>query len=225
MLFPICGLLNIIAGLACVVRLQYVTSRWKTRNTSWSTCTFIWMGYEQVVTLLTWWRWIPDNVSVSLVRVPPVGQTQVYCHAILNLQKSTFVFFCPFSSPLLRLPTLLPFRNSLSGLLLGYVWPASDSSYYWCWIVILVLSYVQKTCILALVRTICSMPDWTWYWLSSVLQGILGKAWILWSSRRPRVTFMISCKPLVIIVHNVDWSLRFHSAEYQQVSLASKCPF
>ena len=48
------------------------------------------------------WRWIPDNVSVSLVRVPPVGQTQVYRHAILSLQKSTFVFFIILFSQLLH---------------------------------------------------------------------------------------------------------------------------
>ena len=61
-------------------------------------------------------------MSVSLVRVPPVGQTQVYHYTILNLQKSTFVFFDPFFSPLLPLPTRLPFRNFLSAHLLRYVY-------------------------------------------------------------------------------------------------------
>lgn len=55
---------------------------------------FVWWAKQ--LTCFISWRWIPDNVSVSLVRVPPVGQTQVYRHAILNSQKSTFVSFILF---------------------------------------------------------------------------------------------------------------------------------
>ena len=124
MLFPICGLLNIIAALACcVARSQYMTSRWRTRNTLWSMC-ITWNRLSNYWFCSFPWRWIPDNVSVSLVRVPPVGQTQVYRHAILSLQKSTCVFFLLFfiSSPLLPLATLQPFRSYSSALLLEYVY-------------------------------------------------------------------------------------------------------
>ena len=87
---------------------------------------FKWM--ELLLISFVSWRWIPDNVSVSLVRVPPVGQTQVYHHVILSLQKSTFVFFHQFFfSPLLRLPTLPPSKNCSSALLLGYFYSAPHS--------------------------------------------------------------------------------------------------
>lgn len=62
----------------------------------------------------------------------------------------------------------------------------------WCRFVTIVLSYVQKRCIPALVRKRCQRPiehniDWC-------LQGTLEKAWTLWSSQRPRVTYKTSCK-------------------------------
>ena len=86
MLFPICGLLNIIAVVArCVARSQYMTFKWKTRNTLWSMCNFFWMNWVTTNFSIMSWRWIPDNVSVSLVRVPPVGQTQVYWHTFIGL--------------------------------------------------------------------------------------------------------------------------------------------
>ena len=89
----------------------------------------------------------------------------------------------------------------------------------------LVFSYVQKTCILTLVRNSCPMSVWTWYWLTFVLQGTLVKAWISWSSRRLRATFKILCK---FFFEELFYSLRrlfrahycipYYSAEYQQVS-------
>ena len=84
---------------------------------------------------------------------------------------------------------------------------------------ILVLGYVQKTCILALVRkssNVCLM-----LLIDVVLQGTLAKAWILWNSRRPRVTFKILCKLTILFIENDEFGVHhwifYDSAEYQQV--------
>jgi hypothetical protein len=97
-----------------------------------------------------------------------------------------------FFSPLLRLPTLPPSKNCLSALLLGYVYPAPHSRLV---LMLVLLNFSIQPCskdVLSYIHPICV---WSWYWwLMLVPQGTLGKAWILWSSRKLRVTFKILCK-------------------------------
>ena len=177
----------------CVARSLYMTFKWKIHNSLWSMCTILWMGCT-TTDFVHLWRWIPDNVSVSLIRVPPVGQTQVYRHAILSLQKSTFVFFHLFFLVCYCTRQLYCHPRTVQAYSCWGTWiPLRTQCWFWYWFFLtLVFSYVQKTCILTLVRN-SPMCVWT-YWLTFVLQGILAKAWILWSSRRLRATFKILCK-------------------------------
>ena len=133
----------------------------------------------------------PSHLSESLL-LDRLRYIVILSSAYRNQPSFSFIPF--FFSPLLRLPTLLPSKNCLSALLLGYVYPVPHPKLVWCWFLTLVFSYVQKTCILTLVRNSRPVFVWTWYSLTLVSQGTLAKAWILWNSRRLRVIFKILCK-------------------------------
>ena len=167
----------------------------------------------------------PSHLSESLL-LDRLRYTVMLSSAYRNQPSFSFI---TFFSLLLRLPTLPPSKNCLSALLLGYVYPAPHSRLIWCWFLTLVFSYVQKTCILTLVRKGRPMCVWTWYWLT-LPQGTLAKAWILWSSRRLRAIFKILCKSFFksYSIHCEDvpqHCVPYHSAEYQQVSTLIMCLF